>query len=92
MPRSFLALSRQRSGKTTAFVTHNVDEAIFLSQRIVLMGRRPAEVRFDIRIDLPYPRDRTCDRFNTIRRDVLESLRQETFPEYVKLGYFFEGN
>jgi hypothetical protein len=43
-------------------------------------------------VDLPYPRDRTCDRFNSIRRDILESLRKETFPEYAKLGYFSEGN
>jgi ABC-type nitrate/sulfonate/bicarbonate transport system ATPase subunit len=82
----------QQSGKTIIFVTHNVDEAIFLSDRIVLLGRRPAEVRLDIGIDLPYPRDRTCDRFNSIRREVLESLRKETFPEYAKLGYFSEGN
>lgn len=90
--QEFLVRLWRRSGKTIIFVTHNVDEAIFLSQRIVLIGRRPAEVRLDMEVDLPYPRDRTCDRFNSIRRDILESLRRETFPEYAKLGYFSEGN
>ncbi len=90
--QEFLVRLWQRSGKTIIFVTHNVDEAIFLSERMVLLGRRPAEVRLDIGIDLPYPRDRTCDSFNSIRRDVLESLRKETFAEYAELGYFSEGN
>lgn len=90
--QEFLVRLWQQSGKTIIFVTHNVDEAIFLSQRIVIIGRRPAEVRLDMEVDLPYPRDRTCDRFNSIRRHILESLRRETFPEYAKLGYFSEGN
>jgi ABC-type nitrate/sulfonate/bicarbonate transport system ATPase subunit len=38
-------------------VTHDVDEAVFLSSRVVVMGGRPATFVRDIPIDLPYPRD-----------------------------------
>jgi NitT/TauT family transport system ATP-binding protein len=44
-------------GLTILFVTHDVDEAVFLSSRVVVMGGRPATFVRDIPIDLPYPRD-----------------------------------
>ena len=87
--QEFLVRLWQGSGKTIIFVTHNVDEAIFMSRRIVLLGRRPANVKLDVGIDVPYPRDRTCARLNRMRRSILESLREETPAEYsTKLGYF----
>jgi NitT/TauT family transport system ATP-binding protein len=39
------------------FVTHNVAESVFLSQRVLVMGARPGKVVAEIRIDQPYPRD-----------------------------------
>lgn len=39
------------------FVTHNVAEAVFLSQRVLVMGARPGKVVAEVRIDQPYPRD-----------------------------------
>ena len=86
--QEFLVRLWQTNGKTIIFVTHNVDEAIFLGERIIVMRRRPSAVKLDIGIDLPYPRDRTCSQFNRIRKDILESLGRETFPESSKLGHF----
>lgn len=48
------------------FITHNVEEAIFLSQRIVLMSPHPGRVQDIIPIDLPYPRDRGSSEFGAL--------------------------
>ncbi len=44
---------------TVIFVTHSVFESVFLSQRVIVMSRRPGRVHADLPIDLPYPRDAT---------------------------------
>jgi NitT/TauT family transport system ATP-binding protein len=49
---------------TILFVTHDVDEAVFLSRRIVSLSRPPAFIREDVVIDLPYPRDPVTTRSN----------------------------
>jgi len=47
----------QRHAWTVVFVTHSVFESVFLSNRIVVMGKRPGRVMADVPIDLPYPRE-----------------------------------
>ncbi len=47
----------QRHGWTVVFVTHSVFESVFLSNRIVVMTKRPGRVAADVAIHLPYPRD-----------------------------------
>jgi NitT/TauT family transport system ATP-binding protein len=42
---------------TVVFVTHDVDEAVYLSSRVVSLGRAPARIADDVRVTLPYPRD-----------------------------------
>ncbi|MCK5000331.1 MAG: hypothetical protein KAS23_12380, partial [Anaerohalosphaera sp.] len=51
---------------TTIFVTHNIDEAIILADRIVVLAQRPAVIQQDITIDLPRPRNRTSRQFTDI--------------------------
>jgi NitT/TauT family transport system ATP-binding protein len=43
--------------KTVLFITHQIDEAVYLSDRVLVFGRRPGIIQEDIKIDLPRPRD-----------------------------------
>ena len=49
----------ERTGKTIVFVTHDIDEAVYLADRVVVLTARPARIREEIRIELPRPRDLT---------------------------------
>jgi NitT/TauT family transport system ATP-binding protein len=69
--------------KTVLFVTHSVDEAVFLSDRVVLMGTQPGRVIADLAIDLPRPRwvdDEALKRspaFIAYRNDIWHMLKQQ---------------
>lgn len=61
----------------TLFVSHEVDEAIYLSDRVIVLSRRPAKVVADIRVELKRPRDQSVvrtDGFSKIKRDVLTAF------------------
>ncbi|WP_454857812.1 ABC transporter ATP-binding protein [Rhizobium binxianense] len=65
----------QKEKKTVLFVTHSVDEAIFLSDRVILMGTHPGHVREIFDIELPHPRDRSSDEFVAIEKRVHALMR-----------------
>ena len=68
--------------KTVLFVTHSVEEAIFLSDRVVVITSRPARIREIVDIPFPYPREEkltTTEDFLEMR----ERLRQEVMQEYM---------
>ncbi|MBE3554070.1 MAG: ABC transporter ATP-binding protein, partial [Thermicanus sp.] len=62
------------SGKTVLFITHDVDEAIALGDRVLVMRARPGKVIEELVIDLPRPRNRSGERFSTLRHEILELL------------------
>ncbi len=64
----------QDRGFTALLVTHDVEEALLLAGRVVVFGNRPASVRADITVDLPYPRHRDDPALVRLRRDVLGLL------------------
>jgi len=72
--------------KTVLFVTHSVDEAVFLSDRVVMMGTQPGRVIADLKIDLPRPRwvdDEALKRspaFIAYRNDIWHMLKQQLTP------------
>ncbi|MCK5786540.1 MAG: ABC transporter ATP-binding protein [Candidatus Sabulitectum sp.] len=67
-----------RSSATVIFVTHNIEEAVFLADRIVVMGHRPGRIVRDELLDIKWPRNRLSSSFT----EVLLSFRQ-TFEELV---------
>lgn len=69
----------RRSGKTILFVTHNIEEAIFLGQNIIGLSSRPGSVKKMVRVSLAYPRDRTMDEFNAYRKEMQIFIRSETW-------------
>jgi ABC-type nitrate/sulfonate/bicarbonate transport system ATPase subunit len=60
----------QRNQRSVIFITHNIEEAIFLGDRVVVMASRPGRIKDVVAIDLPRPRDVTSQEFNTYRRDI----------------------
>jgi energy-coupling factor transporter ATP-binding protein EcfA2 len=48
---------------TIFIVTHNIEEAVLLADRVIVLGRNPGHIRADFQLDLPYPRDRKAARF-----------------------------
>lgn len=64
---------------TFIFVTHSVDEAVVLSDRIVVMTARPGRIKEIVTVDLPRPRCRTSPEVNRLRDRVLKLLEEERF-------------
>lgn len=64
----------QRERFTTFLVTHDVEEALYLARRVLVLSHRPARILADIAIDLPYPRHRGSARFAELRQQVLGEL------------------
>lgn len=64
----------QETKKTILFVTHSVDEAVYLSDRVVILTPRPGKVHEIYEIDIPRPRDRTSVEFAKVRKNILEVI------------------
>ena len=61
-------------GTTMVLVTHDIDEAIYMSERIVIMSSRPGRIERTIAVDLPRPRQRNSEDFLHLRGRILELL------------------
>jgi sulfonate transport system ATP-binding protein len=55
-------------------VTHDIDESIFLSRKVVVMDAKPGRIKAIVPIDLPYPRTRTSKAFQEFRSVILTQL------------------
>ncbi|WP_062214497.1 ABC transporter ATP-binding protein [Streptomyces sp. NBRC 109706] len=74
----------RRYAFTVLFVTHDIDEAVYLGQRVVVLGPAPAGIETEIAVDLPGPRDqlttRSDPRFAELRARVYERIRRSPRP------------
>jgi len=75
--QEFLVQLWRRTGTSIIFVTHSVDEAVFMGQKIVGLSKRPARMIKTFENDLPYPRNRTAAEFTGLRARILEYLAVE---------------
>ncbi|MPV67334.1 ABC transporter ATP-binding protein [Burkholderia sp. BE17] len=64
----------QRDEFSALLVTHDVEEALFLAQRVIVFGPRPARIVAELHVDLPYPRHRGDPRLAELRHDALRHL------------------
>jgi NitT/TauT family transport system ATP-binding protein/sulfonate transport system ATP-binding protein len=70
-----------RTKVTVIFVTHSVEEAVLLADRVLVMSAGPGRIANDITIDLPRPRDVSSPEFNAVRRDVARRLTSHLAPK-----------
>ena len=67
----------QHSERTILFVTHSVDEALYLSDRVVILTKRPSTIHKIIEVPWDRPRDRTNPEFTKLRKDILAYLEDQ---------------
>ena len=68
---------RERAKITTVLVTHDVEEAIFLADRVVVMEPRPGRIKRVVQIALPHPRQRSSFDFHQLREELLHELTSD---------------
>lgn len=72
--------------KAILMVTHNIEEAVFMADRIVVMDKDPGRVVADVIVDLPHPRQHKSPKFVAIVDQVYATLAGQTQPEHVEVG------
>jgi len=71
----------EKDHRTIIFITHDIEEAVFLSDRVLMMSARPGRIKGELSIDLERPRDHTMltsTHFNELKRIVLEQIYEES--------------
>jgi NitT/TauT family transport system ATP-binding protein len=67
----------EKFNKTIVFVTHSIEEAVYLGTRVVTLTYRPGTMKRDTQVDIPRPRDTSSAEFNDIKRELSELVHAE---------------
>src|SRR6185369_16259532 len=67
--------------RSILFITHLIEEAVFLADRVVVMGARPSKIRQIVPIELPHPRDYQSPRFLRLVERLREIIVDEHLPD-----------
>ncbi len=62
-------------GTTVVFITHNIEEAVYLAERVLILTNKPAKIREEVNVDIPRPRKVSDPEFVKIRNHVTEQIR-----------------
>jgi len=62
-------------GSTIVFITHNIEEAVYLAERVLILTNKPATIKEDLKIDLPRPRNVSDPKFIEIRKYITEQIK-----------------
>lgn len=62
-------------GSTVIFITHNIEEAVYLAERVLVLSNKPATIKESIHIDIPRPRDVTSPEFVKLRKYITEQIK-----------------
>lgn len=65
----------KKLGSTVLFVTHNIEEAVYVAQRILVLTNKPTKIKAEIIVDLPRPRNLIDPKFVELRKQVTELIR-----------------
>ena len=65
----------KETGATVVFITHNIEEAVYLAERILILTNKPTTIKEDLKVDLPRPRDVTSPEFIKIRQYVTDQIK-----------------
>lgn len=65
----------QKKRRTIIFVTHNLEEAVYLAERIIVFTQKPTTIKDEVIVDLPRPRDFSSPQFVEIRNKVTELVK-----------------
>ena len=76
-----LWLGRKIPTRAIFVVTHNIEEAVVLADRIIVLGRNPAHIHAEFNVDLPYPRDHKSARFVELVDLIYRALTQQDHPD-----------
>mgnify|MGYP001479935812 FL=1 len=75
--------------KTVLFVTHDIDEAVFMGSRVIVMSARPGRIKLDREVPLAYPRHysvKTTPRFTELKAELTEAVRVEVKAAQAAMG------
>lgn len=86
-PKILLLDIWRRNRTTMIFVTHDIDEVVFLGNRVVILEPRPGKIRKVVPVDLPYPRRKTTTSFQELRLKVLNYSSGATAPSGTGVWY-----
>ena len=62
-------------GSTVVFITHNIEEAVYLAERVIILSNKPANIKEEIKIDLPHPRNVADPKFIECREYITEKIK-----------------
>ena len=65
----------ERTNTTFVFITHNIEEAVYLGQRILVLTNKPTTIKEELPVDLPYPRDIASPQFIELRNKVTDLIK-----------------